>query len=54
MEKFLNQSLPKTCKYLEKFLDRNPKDEVYCAGNKVNYFGILLYDVETDFIFAIG
>ena len=40
MEKFEKQSVPKACKYLEKFLEKNPKDEVYCVGNKVIYFWI--------------
>jgi len=40
MEKFEQQSLPKACKYLEKLLEKNPKDEVYCVENKVSYFAI--------------
>ena len=40
MEKFQTQSLPKVCKYLEKMLEKNPKDEVYCVGNKVCYCGL--------------
>ena len=50
MEKFEKQSVPKACKNLEKFLEKNPKDEVYCVGNKVSYLGILFYDEENYFI----
>ena len=50
MEKFEKQSMPKACKNLEKFLEKNPKDEVYCVGNKVSYLGILFYDEENYFI----
>ena len=53
MEKFEKQSLPKACKNLEKFLEKNPKDEVYCVENKVSYFGMLLYDVE-NYLIVIG
>ena len=52
MEKFEKQSVPKACKNLEKFLEKNPKDEVYCVGNKVSYFGILIYDEEN--VIVIG
>ena len=50
MEKFEKQSVPKACKYLEKFLEKNPKDEVYCVGNKVIYIWISLYDEQNCFI----
>ena len=36
MDKFHNVSLPKACKCLEKLLEKNSKDEVYCVGNKVS------------------
>lgn len=36
MEKFNKESLPTTTKCLEKILEKNPKDEVYCVGNKVS------------------
>ena len=36
MDKFNKESLPKACKNLEKLLDKNPKDEVYCVGNKAS------------------
>ena len=52
MEKFEKQSMPKACKNLEKFLEKNPKDEVYCVGNKVSYFGILFYDEENYYNFV--
>ena len=35
METFKSETVPKACNYLEKFLDGNPKDEIYCVGNKV-------------------
>ena len=35
MDKFHKETLPKVCQYLENILDKNPKDEVYCVGNKV-------------------
>lgn len=56
MEKFEKHSLPKACKCLEKFLEKNPKDEVYCVENKVSYFVILLDDVKNliSFIVLIG
>lgn len=35
MDKFQKETLPKLSQYLENILDKNPKDEVYCVGNKV-------------------
>ena len=35
MDKFHKETLPKLSQYLENILDKNPKDEVYCVGNKV-------------------
>ncbi|XP_020630098.1 hematopoietic prostaglandin D synthase-like [Orbicella faveolata] len=43
MEKFEKESLPKACKYLEKFLEKNPKDEVYCVGNKLSFADICFF-----------
>ncbi|KAL9962462.1 hypothetical protein ACROYT_G031567 [Oculina patagonica] len=43
MEKFHQQSLPKACKYLEKILEKNPKDEVYCVGNKLSFADICFF-----------
>jgi len=43
MEKFEQQSLPKACKYLEKLLEKNPKDEVYCVENKLSFADICFF-----------
>jgi len=43
MDKFHNVSLPKACKCLEKLLEKNPKDEVYCVGNKLSFADICFF-----------
>lgn len=43
MEKCEKESVPKKCKYLEKFLEKNPKDEVYCVGNKLSFADICFF-----------
>ena len=40
MEKFNKESLPRRSKYFEKILEKNPKDEVYCVGNKASGFAL--------------
>lgn len=43
METFKSETVPKACNYLEKFLDGNPKDEVYCVENKLSFADICFF-----------
>lgn len=43
MAKFKSETAPKASIYLEKFLDKNPKDEVYSVENKVSSHRELFY-----------
>lgn len=43
MAKFKSETAPKASIYLEKFLDKNPKDEVYSVENKVSSRRELFY-----------
>ena len=36
MNQFNKETVPKASEYLEKLLDKNNGDEVYCVGNKVD------------------
>lgn len=36
MNQFNKETVPKASEYLEKLLDKNYGDEVYCVGNKVS------------------
>ena len=36
MDKLKNETVPEGCKNLEQLLEKNPKDEVYCVGNKAS------------------
>ena len=36
MNQFNKETVPKASEYLEKLLDKNNGDEVYCVGNKVS------------------
>ncbi|KAJ7389528.1 hypothetical protein OS493_030913 [Desmophyllum pertusum] len=42
MEKF-QKSLPTALKYLEKILEKNPNDEIYCVGNKLSFADICFF-----------
>ena len=36
MNQFNKETVPKASEYLEKLLDKNDGNEVYCVGNKVS------------------
>ena len=46
MAEFKSETAPKASVYLEKFLDKNPKDEVFCVENKVSSHRELFYPVD--------
>ena len=46
MAKFKSETTPKASVYLEKFLDKNPKDEVFCVENKVSSHRELFYSAD--------
>lgn len=38
-----HKELPTVCKCLENVLDKNPKDEIYCVGNKLSFADICFF-----------
>lgn len=50
MEKFNRESLPRQTKYFEKILEQNPKDEVYCVGNKLSFADICFFSFYNSYI----